>query len=349
MSSKHVPEIAQLPIEEQMEYLELWVLGHWELFERHRGRNILSGSVEELLTPNLTVSPTADMKAFNELLKDIRVIRKAIAVFHRDGCSAAASILHDALLCTDRWSQPVKLPFEDILPTQKEPMVLLMFNPRVTIPVMEWFRNGTFMELDALWSDNERMTHEPREETRRIAALLPSLHECWASTLGPDYPTDVEVFRAIAEDVLGPFGGMQDWFDARGDKVAALYVGSTCSAGMGHQHIFVHDAYDGVAFAYLLRGVHQEDVLSRIPRHLQKDVATWQFEVYEKTWFGIPQHKVMLIPERELSQWQGIYQSSLSMGAAAGYAAVYNPASVFQLLPSGVERDMGNTFVLDNR
>jgi hypothetical protein len=346
MSSKQVPEITQLPIPEQMERLKTWVGGHRELFDKYRGGNLYGLSQHQFLVPDRQLSPTADLKEFDRLVGDVRVIRNTFAVLHRDGCSAAAEALLGALVATDRYDRPMPLPFEEELGDKLEPMVLLMFEPEKMLQIMHWYRQGVYFELEALWGRPQE--NVPSTEIKEITQLLPSLESCWRRK---NAIMNSEVFAAISEDILGPFGGMQPWFDSRGygSPVAALYTGGTCQAGIRGKHIYVHDAYNGVAFAYLLRGVRQDEVLSRIPRVLQGRVATWQFEVYEKTWYGIPQHKVMLIPEAEFSSWQGIHKSSVSKGVSAGQVAVYNPAKVFELQPDGRLRDLKATLVLDNR
>lgn len=349
MSSKQVPEIKQLPIPEQMKRLEKWVRGHMELFNHYRGCLYTGG----LDYPNRTVSPTADLKQFDRFVGDVRVFRNALSVLHRDGCSAAAEALQSALHSRDRYERRVKLPFEDELPTEMEPMVMLMFEPSKMFSIMRWMSSDNFLQVAALCGEGRG--NELTEETEVMARLLPSLKKHWLDR--KLYPSSVyqgEVFEAIAEDILGAFGGMQEWFDARkyGSPVVALYTSGAAtrvSDAPRREHIYVHDAYKGVAFAYLLRNARQQDVLARIPRQLQGKVATWQFEVYEKTWFGIPNHKVMLVPESELSSWQGIHKSSLSKGASAGHVAVYNPTEVFKTLPDGSPRNMETTIVLDNR
>lgn len=340
MSSKQVPEIKQLPISEQMKRLEEWVRGHMELFNRYRGC-LHTNHLDE---PDFAVSPTADLRQFDQYVGDVRVFRNAVAVLHRDGCNAAVEALQRALHSTDRWERPVKLPFEDDLPTEKQPMVLLMFEPSKMFQIMRWFPNN-FMELDALF--REGGSNVPSEETKCIARILPSIRKHWERRRRGGFVYQREVFDAIAEDLLGPFGGIQEWFNVCSSDalVATLYLGGTHEGNVG----YAHTAYEGVAFAYLLRGTHQRDVLARIPRQLQENVATWQFEVYEKTWFGIPHHKVMLIPEVELGSWEGIHKSSLSKGTTAGYVAVYNPTEVFNSLPDGKPRDMKSTLVLDSR
>lgn len=345
MSSKQVPEREQLPIAEQMRRLEAWIIAHREVFEKYRGgRELYCFSQFSFITPDPNNSPAAQAKWYKKITGDIGVLRNAQAVFHRDGCSAAAEMLNRALMDTDRWDRPVKLPFEDELPDEKEPMVLLVFDPERMFPIMHWFsQNNNLWQLDALWDEGVRHV-QVREDTRAIVAMLPSLERHFRECQHRRAPYQAEVFRAIGDDVLGVFGGIQNWFDPRdwAIPVAALYVeGMTRDAGP--------KAYDGVALAYLLRGVEQADVLERIPRSLQGRVATWQFRVYHKTWFGIPSHRLMLIPEDELPIWQGIYKTSVSMGVSAGHVAVYNPDHAFQSLPNGNYRDMKKTPVLNNR
>lgn len=345
MSTKQVPEKKQLSIAEQMRRLEAWVIAHRDLFERYRGgRELYRFSQFDFITPDPNDSPTTQLKRFDKITGDIRVLLNAQAVFYRDGCSAAAELLNRALMGTDRWDRPVKLPFEDELPNEKEPMVLLVFDPERMFPIMRWFsQKNNLWQLDALW-DEERFTcTQVREDTRAIVAMLPSLEGHFRECQYRQVPYNAEVFRAIRDDVFGEFGGIQRWFDPRecAVPVAGLYV-----------HGMSRDAkpksYDGIALAYLLRGIEQAEVLARIPRKLQGRVATWQFWVYYKTWFGIPSHRLMLIPECELPVWQGIYKTSLSMGVSAGHVAVYNPDHAFQSLPDGNHRDMKGTLVLSN-
>ncbi len=349
MESKQVPEIVQLPISEQMARLKIWVSGHRELFDKYRGGILYGLSQREFLTPDRQLSPTADLRKYDELVADVRVIRKTFACLYRDGCSAAAEALRTALMDSDPRGKPLPLPFEEELSDKLEPMVLLMFEPEKMFPIMRWYPDSLW-QLGGLW--DERNHNVPTEETKAIVRMLPSLKKHWE---GHRHSVDSiygDVFAAIAEDILEPFGGMQSWFDVRGlrqHQIASLYTGGTCEAGLRAKHIYVHDAYNGVAFAYLLRGMHQKDVLGRIPRELQGRLATWQFEVDEKTWFGIPNHEVMLIPEAEFPSWQGIYKSFVSKGVSAGHVAVYNPAKVFHSHPDGRARDMKTTLVLDSR
>ncbi|QQR64855.1 hypothetical protein IPH92_04855 [Candidatus Kaiserbacteria bacterium] len=346
--SKQVPEIKQLPIAEQMERLETWVRGHFKLFNKYRGGKLNGFGQYEFLQPDRAVSPTADLKCYDQLVGDVRVLRNALAVLHRDGCSTAAEALWDALLYSDRYERPYQLPFENEELDELEPMVLLMFEPVKSFQIMKWYPSSWY-QLDRLFGEDTDTVLT--DESRAVAQMLPSLKKYWEKRRRSRGPSHGDIFEAIGEDILGPFGGMQEWFDVReyGSPVAALYTGDTCSAGMGSTHLYAHDAYNGVAFAYLLRNVHQKDVLERIPRALQGSVATWQFEVYKKTWNGVPRHKVMLIPEDEFACWQGIHKSSVSRSISAGYMAVYNPSKVFETTPGGIARDMKSTLVLDNR
>lgn len=344
MSSKQVPEKPQLPIRIQMMRLKKWVDDHRELFERYRG-GVLNGFGQyKFLKPDTTISPTADQREYNDLVGSVRVLRNSLAVFHRDGCSVAADALWSALLYKDRWERPLKLPFEEDLQTEMEPMVLLMFDPERIFPIMRWYSESSsnIWEFEALWEDKGQNT--PRDDTREIALLLPSLKKHWEKNRFSQV-LYAEVFKAIAEDVFTPFG---DAFNAcvKEGMVAAMYTVSQHRRSPGGRYTSFHQAYNEVAFAYLLRGVHQRDVLKRIPRQLQSMVATWQFEVYGKTWFGVPRHQITLIPEEELSSWQGICQSSLSKGVAAGHMAVYNPHDAFQSLPDGNKRDASSTLFL---
>lgn len=350
MSQKQVPETTQLPIPEQMERLKTWVNGHRKLFELYRSGGPRSGLGNvQLLRPSRSISPTADLRWYDEMVGDARVFRNALAVFHRDGCSAAAEILSGMLHGSrDQWDRPIKLPYEDELPNELEPMVLLIFEPEKMFPIMMWQKNSLF-QLNDLWEEKGRR-QDVRGETRLIVKMLPSLQRHWEARLYTPYAYAKELFQAIGEDILGQFGGIQEWFDPRGynNGIAALYTEATVSAPSGN-HTRAYEVYEGVAFAYLLRGVHQRDVLARIPRNLQSRVATWQFEVYMKSWFGIPEHKIMFIPETELQCWQGIHKSSLSKGVSSGYVAVYKPERVFRALPDGQLRDEKSTLVLKNR
>jgi hypothetical protein len=351
MSPKQVPETTQLPIPEQMERLKTWVNGHRKLFELYRSGGPRSGLGNvQLLRPVRSISPTADLRWYDEMVGDARVFRNALAVFHRDGCSVAAEILSGMLHgSTDQWERPIKLPYEDELPNELEPMVLLIFEPEKMFPIMQWHRNS-FMQLFDLWGERGRR-NEVDDETRLIVNMLPSLQKHWEALKYRPLTYGKELFQAIAEDILGPFGGVQEWFDPRHrcpTTAAALYTGEQWKRARTDEHVYAHQAYDGVAFAYLLRNVHQRDVLARIPRNLQGRVATWQFEVYLKSWFGIPEHKIMFIPETELQCWQGIHKSSLSKGVSSGYVAVYKPEKVFQSLPDGQLRDEKSTLVLNN-
>ena len=338
-----VPGTKQLPIAEQMERLKQWVDGHRQLFDRYRGGSLYHLSQAQFLSPDRSLSPTANLREFDRLTADVRVINNARAVLYRDGCSAAADALWGALMETDRWERPMSLPFEEELSDKLEPMVLLMFEPAKMFQIMRWYRQSwVYFELEALWGEPQANT--PSAETKEIVQLLPSLQSCWRRK---NAIMNSEVFAAIAEDILRPFGGMQPWFDASAFRspVAALYAGTTHKLGQGYDR----GSYGGVAFAYLLRGVDQAEVLGRIPRDLQSRVATWQFKVYEKTWFGIPQHKIMLVPEAEFGSWQGIYKSSVSKGVSAGQVAVYNPAKLFASHPDGSARDMESVIILDGR
>ena len=338
MNSQQVPEVRQLPIIEQMRRLKIWVNNHSELFEKYRGgTKLYSFSQFQFITPKTDMSPTANLKWFDKMTGDIRVLLNAQAVLYRNDCPVAAQVLRSALLSTDSQNNPVRLPFEDELPSKKESIVLLMFESAKMIPVMRWLGDN-HCQLSGLWEESDN--NIPRDDTLSVVNMLPSLKGFWESRFEAEHAVGQEVFQAIDKDILGQFGGVQDWFDAQsyGSQVTAMYLEDDVSR---------RKSFDGVALAYLLRGVNQAEVLSHIPRALQKLVSTWQFEVYDTTWFGVSHHQIMLIPEEELPHWQGIHQSSLSKGASAGHVAVYQPESVFGYLPNGQSRDMDSTLFLD--
>lgn len=179
--SKQVPEIKQLPIAEQMERLGTWVRGHSKLFNKYRGGKLNGFGQYEFLQPNRAVSPTADLKCYNQLVGEVRVLRNALAVLHRDGCSTAAEALWDALLYSDRYKRPYQLPFENEELDELEPMVLLMFEPVKLFQIMKWYPSSWY-QLDRLFGED---THTvPTDESRTVAQMLPSLKKYWEKSEG---------------------------------------------------------------------------------------------------------------------------------------------------------------------
>lgn len=309
---KQVPgKVEERPLVEQADKLVEKLAGHG-VFARMRGR-VQGFPLWELLDLDSENTPTKSLRLFDAYMADLRVMRHLVVWLRCHGYRHAGEELEHALS-----DSTYRMWCEDIPIEETRVATVLMFDPESIKRISRWWhsKNGQW-ELPH-WRNPQPMS----AETAEILATYP--------TLGQEgfWREDALPFVALRRDIMNPLLGAAS---PLAQKVFAelswsgpyfpLYTQGGCKKPTER------GIYENGAWAYLLTGYDQGEVLSWFPRELQSKLATWQVQVPLCHLRGVAMvHAgIGFYPEAEHPRWKKLSASRASRGVSAGMGVVVAP------------------------
>lgn len=309
---KQVPGKAEeRPLVEQADKLVEKLTGH-SVFTRMRGK-VQGFPLWEFLDLDSENTPTKSLRIFDSYMADLRVMRNLVVWLRCHGYRRAGEELQHALS-----DSKYRMWCEDIPIEETRVATVLMFDPEVTMRIYRWWYSP-----NTQWEFPHWQNPQPRSaETIHMLASYPTLSqkEFWVNSSLP--------FITLRRDVVNPL------LVAAGPLAQKVFAElSWCGP---HFPLYVQggckkpnerESYEDGAWAYLLTGYDQGEVLSWFPRELQSKLATWQIQVPLCHLRGVAMvHAgVGFYPEVEHPRWKKLSASRASRGVSAGMGVVIAP------------------------
>lgn len=244
-------------------------------------------------------SPSAFCREWDTLSGQLRVLGNLLATLKRDGWEDACHALETCL------AGKMLLPGESVDEAKTEPITILIPSVDKVFALIRWLLIGSWEELVPV-SQAKASGH-----TQKLLDEFPDLrtHLMRAESSRWDSRSVAYVLREeidlvmkkSLQEIFGKISGVSD-------NIVSLRLGSQTTPNF----------YDGCLALVIF--ADQKDVLRRIPRSEQKDVATWTFRRPKVQ--GLPFLEVGFFGEDNYPNWKEQHPALVSRGVSRGFRAI---------------------------